>query len=97
MKKVFCISCIAYSFCFAFGLITTPADILLPGPGPECLDFWTFDDTNNWTTIRGYPPASSTNVDTAYLGDYWTAILANTNSGLGLRDIETERVLQSVN
>ena len=56
------------------------ATILDPNAPPPWLDFWTFNDTNNWTTARGYPAATFTNIATSYLGDYWTAIVDDTNA-----------------
>src|SRR6266542_3437732 len=54
--------------------------ILPPGPGPEWLDFWTFNNTNTWVTERGYAPASFTNIATCDLGDYWTVVVDDTNA-----------------
>src|SRR6266702_6976074 len=70
---------------------TAHADILLPpGPTPEWLDWWSFDNTNTWVTQRGYAPASFTNITTSQLGDYWTAIVDNTNAPAWLRYNSTE-------
>ena len=32
-------------------------------------DYWTFGDTNNWTSRLGYAPASFTNLNPSLLGD----------------------------
>jgi len=68
------------AFCILLCAQSLHADILLPpGPGPEWLDWWSFDNTNTWVTERGYLPATFTNIGTCELGDYWTAILDDTN------------------
>jgi hypothetical protein len=84
-KKIIFLLFVAMGFFVKLALATGPFP---PGAGPW-LDYWTFDDTKDWTTVRGYFPASATNVDTCELGQYYTAILDDTN-GAWLRYNVTE-------
>jgi len=44
------------------------------------LDTWSFTDTNNWTSDRGYAPLSFTNLSFNLMGDGTTLVLDNTNA-----------------
>jgi hypothetical protein len=56
------------------------ASFPLPGGPPPWLDYWSFNDTNTWVTYNGYTPASFTNVGVSDLGDWYAAIMDNTNA-----------------
>jgi hypothetical protein len=43
------------------------------------LEWWSFNDTNNWTTALGYDPLSYTNLGVSYLGD-GTSLVVDTTS-----------------
>ena len=41
--------------------------------------YWTFDDTNSWTSSLGDAPVSFSNLSTSWLGDYTALMLDSTN------------------
>lgn len=75
---------VTVAFCLSLwiSIAAQLAHAVMPDPGAPVpwLDYWTLNDTNNWTTARGYTAASFTNIATCELGDYWTAIVDDTNA-----------------
>jgi Concanavalin A-like lectin/glucanases superfamily len=53
-----------------------------PGPSPTntTLCTWSFDDTANWTSDKGYAPLSFTNLSASNLGDQWAVVVDSTNA-----------------
>lgn len=61
------------------------AEIPLPPGGggtspPPCLDSWSFNDTNTWTSDKGYSPISFSNLSSCWLGQESTLVLDSTNA-----------------
>lgn len=67
--------------------VLAPATIPDPGggsaPAPAPLDYWSFENTNTWASVRGYAPISFTNLDSSGLGD-WTALVVDNTNGAHL-------------
>ena len=49
------------------------------GPTYFPLDVWSFRDNTNWTSDKGYAPASFTNLDYSYLGNGSSLVVSSTN------------------
>ena len=50
------------------------------GGGPPWLDFWSFSDTNHWTSDLGFAPVSFTNLNVSDLGDGLAVVIDSTNA-----------------
>ncbi len=62
-------------FCAVRGLAQFP-----PGTNSQpWLDYWSFSDTNNWTSDLGYAPLSFTNLAVSDLGDGSALVVDSTN------------------
>jgi hypothetical protein len=70
---------------FLFGLGNGLAQTLPGGGGTNSsptytpLDSWSFADSTNWTSDKGYAPVSFTNLDFSYLGDGASLVVNSTN------------------
>jgi len=69
---------------FAVLLLPLPA-FCQPAPSTNSysnpwLDYWSFSDTNGWTTELGYAPVSFTNLGVSYLGDGASLVVDSTNA-----------------
>ena len=64
----------------AHALFTPPGGGTNSAPTYTPLDSWSFQDRTNWTSDKGYAPASFTNLDFSYLGNGSSLVVNSTNA-----------------